>query len=44
MSQQTHLAILPVELEREIFILAFDPLDNVSNARMMLVAQRVRTW
>ncbi|KAF9057060.1 hypothetical protein BJ165DRAFT_5660 [Panaeolus papilionaceus] len=35
---------LPLELERLIFELAFDPDDPRSNARMVLIAQRVYYW
>ncbi|KAF9044371.1 hypothetical protein BJ165DRAFT_195213 [Panaeolus papilionaceus] len=36
---------LPVELERKIFELAFDPCDRTgTNGNMLLVARRVRIW
>ncbi|PPR01316.1 hypothetical protein CVT24_006349 [Panaeolus cyanescens] len=35
---------LPVELERKIFELAFNPDDPVTNGRMILVARRTRSW
>ncbi|KAF9044373.1 hypothetical protein BJ165DRAFT_1480810 [Panaeolus papilionaceus] len=34
----------PMELERKIFELAFNPDDPVTNGRMVMVAQRTRSW
>ncbi|KAF9050440.1 hypothetical protein BJ165DRAFT_1402149 [Panaeolus papilionaceus] len=36
--------ILPVELERKIFEMAYDPDDHLSNARLTMVAKRVYDW
>ncbi|KAF9050559.1 hypothetical protein BJ165DRAFT_1008233 [Panaeolus papilionaceus] len=36
--------VLPPELERKIFEMAFDPLERSNSSRMMLVARRSRIW
>lgn len=42
-SEQFHFNDLPVELQREIFLLALDD-DQSSAVRLVFVARRVHAW